>query len=210
MKPNYLVHDEIYVQVKNAGLAGWGGNERISHDSEFIERVFAIEDVPSKGKLLELGCGEGHLSRCFARLGYEVTGVDISSAAVNWAKEKSKSLNIPGHFYVADLTKPAIDFLETYDVIVDGNCLHCIIGDDRRTFLNLVFQSLLKNGVFFVSSLCSKDDHNAQIIKDGFAYRHISSVNNLISELEGIGFHILKTNIYEREKYNHITVHVKK
>ena len=210
MESNYLIHDEIYTRVKNAGLTGWGGNERIAHESEFIERVLSIKDIPTKGKLLELGCGEGHLSRCFAKLGYEVTGVDISSTAINWAKEKSTSLDIPGHFYVADLTQPPIDFLEAYDVIVDGNCLHCIIGDDRRVFLNLVFTSLLDNGVFFVSSLCSKGEQDIQVMKDGFAYRHISSKDSLLSELESVGFHILKVNIYERDTYNHITVHVKK
>lgn len=210
MNPNYLIHDEIYAQVKKAGLVGWGGNERMARESEFIERVFSINDVPTVGKLLELGCGEGHFSRRFAQLGYDVTGVDISATAIQWAKEKSLSMKIPGQFYVADLTQPPIEFLESYDVIIDGNCLHCIIGDDRQTFLNLVYTLLASDGVFFVSSLCAKDDQNHYISKAGFAYRHIPSVSHLLAELSSVGFAVLSVKVYEREQYNHITVHVKK
>ncbi|MBJ7555167.1 hypothetical protein [Marinomonas spartinae] len=143
-QPNYTIHDDMYVQAKNAGWAGWGGNERLANSEQ---------------------------------------------------------------------------------VIIDGNGLHCIIGDDRRTFLKKVHDyladpregsladphegALQEASVFFVSSLCSKGD-SYQLFKDGIVYRHISSAEDLVAELELSGFSILDIQRYERETNDHITIHAVK
>lgn len=215
-QPNYAIHDDMYVQVKNAGWAGWGGNERIAN-SEQVTRFFAIDASMPKGKLLELGCGEGHLCRAFSQHGYDVTGVDISLMAIEWAKEKALSSGIKGRFFVADLTDESVHLPERFQVIIDGNCLHCIIGDDRQTFLKKVHGSLADQhegslqeaSVFFVSSLCSKGESH-QLFKDGIVYRHISSAEDLVAELEQSGFSILDIQRYEREIHDHITIHAVK
>lgn len=209
MKPNYLVHENMYIQAREAGWEGWGGNERLAN-AELVDRFFGLHEVPLKGRLLELGCGEGHHCRLFSKHGYEVTGIDVSSTAISWASEKAIATGIHGRFQVADLTDISLDIPGKYNVVIDGNCLHCIIGDDRFTFLDHVFNVLESGGIFFVSSLCSKDDKNHQIFKDDLPYRHITSVGNLISELKNIGFKVVKTNIYKRKKFNHITVHAAK
>ncbi|NMU26928.1 class I SAM-dependent methyltransferase, partial [Vibrio parahaemolyticus] len=77
------------------------------------------------------GCGEGHHCRAFQKLGFEVTGIDISPTAIAWAKEKAKATGIEGKYYTADLTVESFQLPERYDVVIDGNCLHCIIGADR-------------------------------------------------------------------------------
>ncbi|SBS33611.1 Ubiquinone biosynthesis O-methyltransferase [Marinomonas spartinae] len=223
-QPNYAIHDDMYVQAKNAGWAGWGGNERLTN-SEQVTRFFAIDAPMPKGKLLELGCGEGHLCRAFAQHGYDVTGVDIFPTAIEWAKEKALSSGIKGRFFVADLTDESVHLPERYQVIIDGNCLHCIIGDDRRTFLKKVHGyladpregsladphegALQEASVFFVSSLCSKGD-SYQLFKDGIVYRHISSAEDLVAELEQSGFSILDIQRSERETNDHITIHAVK
>jgi 2-polyprenyl-3-methyl-5-hydroxy-6-metoxy-1,4-benzoquinol methylase len=206
MKRNYLVYENMYIKAREAGWEGWGGNARLAN-AELVDRFFGLNEVPLKGRLLELGCGEGHHCRLFSKHGYEVTGIDISSTAISWACEKSVATGIHGKFQVADLTDISLEIPEKYNVVIDGNCLHCIIGNDRFTFLGHVFNVLVSGGVFFVSSLCTKDEKNHQIFKDNFPYRHVTSVGNLVSELEYVGFKVIKTYIYEREEFNHITVH---
>ena len=44
MKTNYLVHEEMYVQARQAGWEGWGGNERMSKPI-LVERFLAMEGV---------------------------------------------------------------------------------------------------------------------------------------------------------------------
>lgn len=113
-------------------------------------------------------------------------------------------------FYVADLTEKTLEIPEIHDVVIDGNCLHCIIGEDRNTFLGHIYNSLVENGVFFVSSLCAKDSNSYEIIKNDHVYRHVSSQQSLITELEQSGFRVVTANVYERDEINHITIHAVK
>ncbi|MCS0300760.1 class I SAM-dependent methyltransferase, partial [Vibrio alginolyticus] len=71
MKQNYQVHEDMYVEAREAGWEGWGGNERMSK-AVLVERFLELFKRPVQGKLLELGCGEGHHCRAFQRLGFEV------------------------------------------------------------------------------------------------------------------------------------------
>ncbi|ELA8097253.1 class I SAM-dependent methyltransferase [Vibrio parahaemolyticus] len=202
MKPNYQVHESMYVDARQAGWEGWGGNERMSK-AVLVERFLDLCDRPKQGKLLELGCGEGHHCRAFQKLGFEVTGIDISPTAIAWAKEKAKATGIEGKYYTADLTVESFQLPERYDVVIDGNCLHCIIGADRAIFLDHVYRNLSESGVFFVSSLCSKDE----TYRDSSPYRHIASQSGLVIELEQAGFQVLNVRVYERDTSNHITVY---
>ena len=209
MKPNYQVHEIMYVAARQAGWEGWGGNERMSK-AVLVDRFLAVGDNPKQGKLLELGCGEGHHCRAFSKLGFEVTGIDISPTAIAWAKEKAKEARIAGKYYIADLTAESLELPERYDVVIDGNCLHCIIGADRATFLSHVYRSLSESGVFFVSSLCSKDENSYETYKDGSPYRHITSQSGLVTELEQAGFQVINVSTHERDSSNHITVYAVK
>lgn len=202
MKPNYQVHESMYVEARQAGWEGWGGNERMSK-AVLVERFLDLCDRPKQGKLLELGCGEGHHCRAFQKLGFEVTGIDISPTAIAWAKEKAKATGIEGKYYTADLTVESFQLPERYDVVIDGNCLHCIIGADRAIFLDHVYRNLSESGVFFVSSLCSKDE----TYRDSSPYRHIASQSGLVIELEQAGFQVLNVRVYERDTSNHTTVY---
>lgn len=209
MKTNYPIHDSIYVQAREAKLAGWGGNERLANAS-LVDRFMALKGIPVQGKLLELGCGEGHHCRAFAQLGYEVSGIDISATAIEWAKEKATETGIPSTFLVADLTDVSQQLPERYNVVIDGNCLHCIIGDDRLVFLAKVYEALKANGVFFVSSLCCKEASNHIIEKDGYAYRHVAAAQSLIEELQQAGFIISATTRYQRDTHDHLTIDARK
>ncbi|MDL2264536.1 class I SAM-dependent methyltransferase, partial [Synergistaceae bacterium OttesenSCG-928-I11] len=69
--------------------------------------------VENPESMLELGCGTGRFSREFAKLGYLVHGVDLSSKMINEA-EKNKDDNLS--FSCGDLRTLRLG--ETYDVVV--------------------------------------------------------------------------------------------
>ncbi|WP_242446615.1 hypothetical protein [Vibrio sp. T9] len=56
MKQDYQVHEDMYVEARQAGWKGWGGNERMSK-AVLVERFLELFKRPVQGKLLELGCG---------------------------------------------------------------------------------------------------------------------------------------------------------
>lgn len=75
------------------------------------------------GMLLEVGCSMGNDTIQFARRGMDVTGVDITEAAIELIKQRFALYNISGDFRVADAEKlPFPD--NTFDVCYSFGVLH--------------------------------------------------------------------------------------
>jgi len=82
--------------------------------------------------VLELGCGEGHLTQAVFYKARSVTGVDISDVAIG----RAKSLNLANaRFENADLLHTAFN---GYDVIAAIECIHYLSHRDQGAFLEKV------------------------------------------------------------------------
>jgi 2-polyprenyl-3-methyl-5-hydroxy-6-metoxy-1,4-benzoquinol methylase len=86
-----------------------------------------------RGKsVLELGCGEGHLTQAVFYRARSVIGIDISDVAI----ARAKSLNLPNaRFENADLLQTAFD---GYDVIAAIECIHYLSHQEQGAFLEKV------------------------------------------------------------------------
>lgn len=77
-----------------------------------------LEYLPSQGKALDLGMGEGRNAVFLARKGFTVTGVDISKVAVQKAKQLADEFDVRINTVVENVddynVKP-----NTYDVIIN-------------------------------------------------------------------------------------------
>jgi SAM-dependent methyltransferase len=99
--------------------------------------------LPPASRILDVGCGSGWLSEYFARLGYEVTGIDISPALIEMARERLRSvpygvdLETPlrHRFLVHDIERAPLD--ETFDAIICYDALHHF-EDERAVLAHLV------------------------------------------------------------------------
>jgi SAM-dependent methyltransferase len=60
-------------------------------------------NIPEGGKILDLACGKGRHARYLNKIGYDVTGVDLSENSIAYAK---KFENHRLHFEVHDMRKP--------------------------------------------------------------------------------------------------------
>ncbi|MBT3067509.1 class I SAM-dependent methyltransferase [Rhodoferax sp. U11-2br] len=208
MHGNYLIYDALYEEARQHGWHGWGGNSRIASGPEQVQRILQKPYVPHNGRVLELGCGEGHLCRLLAARGFDVIGVDVSKVAIDWAREKLSEF--PVQYIHADLSQPGVLEGKTFDLIVDGNCLHCILGADRVVFLNNVYRLLSHDGIFFVSSLCARDAESVTTQREGQAYRFVPSVEYLLQELDQAQLAVVEWDVQERDGFHHIHVFAKK
>ena len=103
-----------------------------SYDEQYTEENLFGDPYPEfvsfmaswepKGKVLDVGCGQGRDSLFLAAQGYSVTGIDASQVGVEQMLELAsrQALTIKG--IVADFFN--YDFTETYDVIVLDSILH--------------------------------------------------------------------------------------
>ena len=110
-------------------------------------------------KVLEIGCGLGTDGAQFARAGAVYTGVDLTDAAIDLARNRFALAGLPGEFRVADAEK--LDFPdETFDLVYSHGVLHhtpdvaAAIGEIHR---------VLKPGGRAIVMLYHRGSYNYQI-----------------------------------------------
>jgi len=217
MKTNYFGHDNAYRHRKANGKPGWAPKEQTDIFQKTLEGVLTAEYVPKKGRFLELGCGAGEMSLWFAEKGFEVYGIDISPTAIDWAKEKAADLNLKADFRVGsvlDLSEFPDDY---FDFILDGHCLHCIIGDDRQKFLTEALRVLKPNSFFFSETMCGEmrdpeaiklfDPVSKCMIRNGIAGRYIGLAEDILIEFKEAGFKILFSEVISDELQDNLLIH---
>ena len=209
MQFDYSVYETIYSAIRSQGSHGWGGDTRLAKGPAHITGILGSGWVPKNGQALEIGCGEGNLSRLLEMHGYRVSGVDVSGTAIAWAQEKApESSRI--EYICGNFLQPDILAGRTFDLILDGACLHCIGGKDREVFLKNVNRLLASGGTFDVCSLCSKDDLTRETVRSGLGLRHISAANDLLAELAHAGLEILQAERRIREVDDNLLVFARK
>ena len=110
--------------------------------------------LPTGSCILDVGCGSGWLSEYFARLGYQVTGIDISPKLIEMARERLQ--NVPygvdqetplrHRFLVHDIERGPLD--ETFDAIICYDALHHF--EDELSVLRNLAAMLEDGGTLFV------------------------------------------------------------
>jgi predicted TPR repeat methyltransferase len=100
--------------------------------ARFRDRVFRrILSKTVRGQtVLELGCGEGHLTDAIFGGARSVTGIDISDVAIERAKARNLS---NARFENRDFLRTPF---EGYDVITALECLYYLTPDEQEAFLS--------------------------------------------------------------------------
>lgn len=153
-KAYYEVHEVAYQRLKEKGLVGWGGAKTLDElgdnkTKEYLHDVVRRFFSDRIGKTaLDVGCGTGTTAFELIKMGFSVTGVDISPTAIEMARQFSRDLELPAEFITGDLL--SLELPQKFDLIYDSHCLHCIVltGDRQRVFKSL--KSHLKSGGLFV------------------------------------------------------------
>ena len=96
----------------------------------YPELIEFFAEYPKKGKLLDLGCGQGRDAIALARIGYSVTGIDNSKVGIDQMNQigKDKDLDLVGH--VNDIY--AFDRFGEFDIILLDSMLHFAAKDKEK------------------------------------------------------------------------------
>ncbi len=204
-KTNYAAHDAQYRRFKAKGQNGWNDDETWLVWRQEILELIGSNDFPMSGKVLELGCGAGDVTLLFAEKGYQVSGIDIAPTAIEWAKEKTLKTNIKAEFVDGDVRNLGRWEDGTFDIVIDGHCLHCIIGDDRAVVLKEAYRVLRPGGLFYVSSMCGDpkepevlknyDSESRCMVHGNVAARYFGRPEDIIKEIEKAGFKIVRHEV---------------
>ena len=119
---------------------------------------FLIKQLQLKGteKILNLACGFGRHSLEFARRGYDVTGIDITPAYIDYANEQAKKENLNVKFICQDIR--TITFDKEYDVVLnmaDGAIGYLEDDEENHKIFSVIAKAINWDFVFVTALLIS-------------------------------------------------------
>lgn len=102
----------------------------------------------SKGKFLDLGTGPGTQAIQLSKLGFDVTGTDLSENAIKKAKNLSSQVNfITDDFLNSKLPENEFHF------IFDRGCFHIFDIEQRENYVYQIKRILVDNGILFLKCM---------------------------------------------------------
>jgi 2-polyprenyl-3-methyl-5-hydroxy-6-metoxy-1,4-benzoquinol methylase len=126
-----------------------------------ILRRIVSKHTPGKS-VLELGCGEGHLTQAIFHDAKSVTGIDFSNVAIGRAKAR----RLPNaNFEVADILNASF---EGYDIITAIECLYYLTPAELTAFFNKASRE--HNGKLLIVSgtIIGQNEHRQYFTHDVF------------------------------------------
>jgi len=142
----------------------------------FTKELMEFIKLPSNSKILDLACGEGRHSINLNKMGYDVTGVDLSVKNIkNASKYESENLK----FKIHDMRKP---FGQKFDLVVNLFTSFGYFDDfkDNLKTLDSIKSSLKKNGLAVIDFL------NIKYLKNNLIHKNTE-------EIDGIKFHLYRS-----------------
>jgi ubiquinone/menaquinone biosynthesis C-methylase UbiE len=112
----------------------WAAWARSPHDAYWDYRDAFFELVPPPGRAsLEVGCGEGRVSRDLAASGHVVTGVDVSGTMVELATEADPgSTYLVGDASALPFPDGSFDLVVAYNSLMDVDDMPAAVAEIAR------------------------------------------------------------------------------
>jgi 2-polyprenyl-6-hydroxyphenyl methylase / 3-demethylubiquinone-9 3-methyltransferase len=131
---------------------------RIDYILQAISRFFSIRTGENQNakpslarlKILDIGCGGGLLAEPMARLGAEVTGIDVTAPAISAARTHAESMQLAIDYQVItaeDLATKSAKF----DVIYTSEVIEHVAN--RPHFIKAIATLLAPNGVVVITTI---------------------------------------------------------
>ncbi|MDO3382158.1 class I SAM-dependent methyltransferase [Gilvimarinus algae] len=200
IKTCYDAHEGVYKRAKQRGAEPpWGiadeNREFIEHCREHL-RWRDAQGLLSE-RVLELGCGTGVNLLAIYRPGMRITGVDISATAIQWAIEAAETSGVPACYRTGNVLDASFVEEGAYDLVLDGHCWHCIIGErDRESFLANAYRALKSGGSLVMETMVAPvcyaikpyADEQGRVVHNGIAARQILPLEEILASLNRRGF----------------------
>lgn len=214
-------YEKKYHILRQQNLDAWTGEgytrawEQLNHIFDMLNKENLFPAPPAK--FLELGCGNAAMSsQLMAQQGYDVYGVDISPTAIKWANERFLSLNLKGHFHVENISNIPHFTSESFDIVFDGSCLHCINGEDILHCFAEMKRLIKPDGSLIISTMCGlpkqQEDINNynldsyQLYHEGQPWRTLKPLDSLKEEITNSGFSINYIHVNKNPWWDHATI----
>ncbi|MCP2728514.1 class I SAM-dependent methyltransferase [Limnofasciculus baicalensis] len=100
------------------------------------------------GTVLDLGTGPGTQALALAQRGFQVTGTDISDAAIIRAKGIAAEKGLDIDFRQDDILNSKLD--QSFDIVFDRGCFHVFHEEQRQDYVRTVSRLVKPKGYFLL------------------------------------------------------------
>jgi trans-aconitate methyltransferase len=167
---------------------------------EYGAGVVDLLDPAPGERILDLGCGTGHLTDRIASAGAEAVGLDASTAMIERARE-----TYPHRFVHADARTFAVD--EPFDAVFSNAALHWIAESEQDAVLAAIGDALRPGGRFvaelggtgnvaaIVDAVCTAAADRGYAPESPW---YFPSVGAYATRLEAAGFEVRYATLFDR------------
>ena len=179
--------------------------EKYTSDFSFVHRygnsVAELIDAAPGSLVLDLGCGNGALTKALQDQGYKVIGMDASKELLDVARKNHPEIR----FVQGD----AADFVlpEPVDVVFSNAVFHWIEKEKQPDLIKCVYHTLKKNGQFVFEFGGSNNNQLIHSVLEtvfrehGFCYKnpfYFPTIGEYASLLENAGFQVKYAVLFDR------------
>lgn len=208
---------EVHAESEFYDVAGFLAGKTSLREIELSE----LRDVDGK-TLLHLQCHFGLDTLSWARLGANVTGVDLSSNSIDKANFIKEKAGLEGRFICSDIYSFGETSRETYDIVFTSYGALCWLPDLDK-WAEVVSHSLKPSGTFYIVEF-----HPLYDLVSGYSYFHKDEptietegtytendpgdtstvvtwahpLSEVVNSLTTAGIHISRLNEYPFSPYN--------
>lgn len=130
-----------------------------------IKLIISETEIPKSASVLDAACGSGRHSIEFAKLGFNVTGFDLSTTLLNIAKEKSEIENLNIIFLNGDFR--TITFNNKFDLLANLFTSFGYFDNDKENFRFIRYApKILNTNGFFVFDYFNAEFLRKNIVSD--------------------------------------------
>ena len=105
--------------------------------------------IPKKGKILDLGVGEGRNALYFSSIGFDVEGVDISEKAIERCKINAEEAKLDIRASVGDIRNIHIQE-RSYSLIILSKVLNFFNDNEIKNIMRNVKNGLVDGGLIYI------------------------------------------------------------
>lgn len=115
-----------------------------------LEKALSTKGITT-GSFLDLGTGPGTQAVELAKIGFTVTGTDISNDAIDLAKQLSSNVN----FVQDDILNSTLN--AKFEFVFDRGCYHVFSEKQRSVYVQAIKQLLKEKGLLFLKCFSDKE-----------------------------------------------------
>jgi len=184
----------------------YDSSDELPWQRDFIPKFLKEFATTKKGKLLDVGCGDGTNAKYFHDKGFYVVGIDYSQKVIEIAQKKHPKIK----FLVRDATE--LIGLGVFDVITSLNLIHHLTPVKIKKHMRQVNKILSPKGTYLMLCFSGNGYEKGELERERYCptkdelIRWLKNANFQLVRYQNIPSHVL-TNSKWKEKFKKYRSH---